>query len=121
MTQILQTRPDTTPMSMLERAVSSGASIEVLERLLALQERWQANTARIAFTASLSALRADMPEIVKSRKVDFSSGKGRTTYQYEDLAEMVAEIKSLDPRPGHAFDPPLAQPVIPDFTRCLRW
>ena len=30
----------------------------------------------------------------------------------EDLAEMVAEIKSLDPRPGHAFDPPLAQPVI---------
>ena len=33
----------------------------------------------------------------------------------EDLAEMVAEIKSLDPRPGHAFDPPLAQPVIPDI------
>jgi RNA polymerase sigma-54 factor len=33
----------------------------------------------------------------------------------EDLAEMIAEIKSLDPRPGHAFDPPLAQPVIPDI------
>ena len=33
----------------------------------------------------------------------------------EDLVEMVAEIKSLDPRPGHAFDPPLAQPVVPDI------
>ena len=33
----------------------------------------------------------------------------------EDLAEMLAEIRSLDPRPGHAFDPPLAQPVIPDI------
>jgi RNA polymerase sigma-54 factor len=33
----------------------------------------------------------------------------------EDLAEMVAEIKSLDPRPGHAFDPPLAQAVVPDI------
>ena len=33
----------------------------------------------------------------------------------EDLAEMVAEIKSLDPQPGHAFDPPLAQPVVPDI------
>jgi RNA polymerase sigma-54 factor len=33
----------------------------------------------------------------------------------EDLAEMVAEIKSLDPRPGHAFDPPLAEPVVPDI------
>ena len=33
----------------------------------------------------------------------------------EDLAEMVGEIKSLDPRPGHAFDAPVAQPVIPDI------
>ena len=33
----------------------------------------------------------------------------------EDLVEMVAEIKSLDPRPGLAFDPPLAPPVIPDI------
>ncbi|MGE5270964.1 MAG: hypothetical protein ACM3JG_14965, partial [Thiohalocapsa sp.] len=33
----------------------------------------------------------------------------------EDLSEMSAEIKSLDPHPGHAFDPPLAQPVVPDI------
>jgi RNA polymerase sigma-54 factor len=32
-----------------------------------------------------------------------------------DVAEMVAEIKSLDPRPGLVFDPPLAQPVVPDI------
>jgi RNA polymerase sigma-54 factor len=32
-----------------------------------------------------------------------------------DVAEMIAEIKSLDPRPGLAFDPPLAQPVVPDI------
>jgi RNA polymerase sigma-54 factor len=33
----------------------------------------------------------------------------------EDFAEMVAEIKSLDPRPGHSFDTPPLQPVIPDI------
>ncbi|HZW51448.1 MAG TPA: RNA polymerase factor sigma-54, partial [Rudaea sp.] len=33
----------------------------------------------------------------------------------EDFADMVADIKSLDPRPGHAFDLPLAQPVVPDI------
>jgi RNA polymerase sigma-54 factor len=33
----------------------------------------------------------------------------------EDMAEMIAEIRSLDPRPGLAFDPPLAQPVVPDI------
>jgi RNA polymerase sigma-54 factor len=32
-----------------------------------------------------------------------------------DMAEMIGEIKSLDPRPGLAFDPPLAQPVVPDI------
>ncbi len=33
----------------------------------------------------------------------------------DDVADMIAEIKSLDPRPGLAFDPPLAQPVVPDI------
>ena len=33
----------------------------------------------------------------------------------EDLAEMIAEIRSLDPRPGHSFDAPPPQPVIPDI------
>jgi len=33
----------------------------------------------------------------------------------DDFAEMVGEIKSLDPRPGLAFDPPQAQPIVPDI------
>jgi len=32
----------------------------------------------------------------------------------EDLAEMIAEIKSLNPKPGEAFEPEPEQPVIPD-------
>jgi len=32
-----------------------------------------------------------------------------------DVADMITEIKSLDPRPGLAFDPPLAQPAVPDI------
>ena len=28
---------------------------------------------------------------------------------------MISEIKSLDPRPGLAFDPPQAQPIVPDI------
>ena len=33
----------------------------------------------------------------------------------EDVVEMIREILSLDPWPGHAFDPPLAHPVVPDI------
>jgi RNA polymerase sigma-54 factor len=32
-----------------------------------------------------------------------------------DLAEMIAEIKSLDPKPGLALDPVTAQTVVPDI------
>ena len=32
----------------------------------------------------------------------------------EDIQAMAAELKSLDPKPGLAFDPALADPVIPD-------
>jgi RNA polymerase sigma-54 factor len=32
----------------------------------------------------------------------------------EDIAEMVMEIKALDPKPGLAFDPTVAHPVVPD-------
>ena len=32
----------------------------------------------------------------------------------EDLSEMVAEIRALDPKPGLAFDTPVIQAVIPD-------
>jgi RNA polymerase sigma-54 factor len=35
-----------------------------------------------------------------------------------DVHEMIREIQSLDPQPGLAFDPPLAQPVVPDI---LMW
>ena len=32
----------------------------------------------------------------------------------EDLADMVAEIRALDPKPGHAFGGAVIQPVVPD-------
>lgn len=33
----------------------------------------------------------------------------------EDLAEMIAEIRALDPKPGSAFDHEIAQTLIPDI------
>ena len=66
---------EVTPMAMVQQAISSGASIDVMERLLDLQERWQANEARRAFSAALAALRDDLPQIVKTQQVDFTTGR----------------------------------------------
>lgn len=81
-----------TPMEMIDQAVSQNASVETLEKLMALQERWEANQARKAFEEAISAAKAKLPAIVKNKRVDFTSGKGRTNYQYEDLASIMNQI-----------------------------
>jgi hypothetical protein len=87
-----QQRAVMTPMEMLDRAVSQNASVETLTQLMALQERWEANQARKAFDEAMAAAKANMPSIVKTKKVDFTSAKGRTNYQYEDLATIMNQI-----------------------------
>ena len=43
-----------TPMAMIDRALMSGAAPETLEKLLALQERWEANQGRKAFDEAMA-------------------------------------------------------------------
>ena len=89
-----------TPMDMLDRAIASGASVEVLEKLMGLQERWERNqerlagiAARRAFDEALAAAQAEMPTITKNRSASF--GPGKTAYQYEDLAEIVQTVDPI--------------------------
>jgi len=79
-----------TPMEMLNRAVMSGATPDTLERLLALQERWEHNQASKAFDDAIAAARADIPPIKKNKTVSF--GAGKTAYAHEDLAEIERTI-----------------------------
>lgn len=81
-----------TPMEMLDRAVSQNASVETLTQLMNLQERWEANQARKAFDEAMALAKANMPAILKTKKVDFTTQKGRTNYQYEDLASIMNQI-----------------------------
>lgn len=83
-----------TPMEILQQAVNGGASIETLEKLMGLQERWERNQARKDFDAAVANAKAEMPVIVKNRRVDFTSPKGRTNYRYEDMAEIA---RTVDP------------------------
>lgn len=94
---------DLTPMTMLQTALTSGAGVDTLERLLALQERWQEQQARRAFEAALSGLRAELPPILKTREVDFTSSKGRTHYRHEDLAEISGALSPVMAKHGLSF------------------
>ena len=92
-----------TPMEMLNQAVANGAGAEVMEKLLDLHERWEANQARKAFDAAMSDLRSNMPEIIKKREVDFTSQKGRTNYKYEDLSVVTEALSPVMAEHGLSF------------------
>lgn len=83
-----------TPMDMIGQAVANGAGIDVLEKLMSLQERYDASQAKKAYSAAMADAKAEIKPIVKNRKVDFTSQKGRTNYDYEDLAG-IADV--IDP------------------------
>lgn len=92
-----------TPMDMLNRAVAQGANIEVLEKLMGLQERWEAGQARKAFDEAMAAAKAKIPVIAKNRTVDFTSTKGRTHYKHEDLAEIARTVTPILARHGLSY------------------
>jgi hypothetical protein len=84
------------PMEMLSKAVTAGASIEIIEKFMGL-------AARAAFDQAIADARAEMPRILKTNKVDFTTGKGRTRYSYEDLASIAKEIDPILSKHGLTY------------------
>ena len=81
-----------TPMMMLQMAVQQGASVEQLERLMALQERYEANEAKKEFVAAMTKFKESPAVIEKNKTVDFTSQKGRTHYKHATLANVCDAI-----------------------------
>lgn len=94
-----------TPYDMVTQAVSNGASVEVVGRLLDLHERWEANRARKAFDAAMSDAKAEIGPIHKNRSVGYESKKSdsRTSYKHEDLAEIARTIDPVLSKHGLSY------------------
>lgn len=76
-----------TPMDMLNRAVASGANIDVLEKLMGLQERWQSQQARMAFDDAVAQAKKEIPVIIKNA----------TGHNSKKYANFAAIAKVVDP------------------------
>ena len=59
--------PAITPMEMLNIAVSQNADLNKLEKLMDLQERWESNEAKRAFSAALTEFQSKLGPILKKR------------------------------------------------------
>lgn len=92
-----------TPMEMIDRALTSGASVEALEKLMGMQERWEANQGRKAFDNAIAEAKAEIPDIRKNKVVDFTTQKGRTHYKHEDMAEIARTVNPILSKHGLSY------------------
>lgn len=81
-----------TPNTLLQLAVEKGASLEQLEKLMALSERWEANEARKAFVVAMAEFKSNPPEIVKDKSVSFQTSKGTTSYDHATLGNVTSAV-----------------------------
>lgn len=88
----------TTPMAMIDRALASGASPETLEKLLTLQERWEANQARKAFIAAMALARTKFKPILKGNKGYLDR------YKYETLTDVMDAVDGPLGDNGFSYD-----------------
>src|SRR5215467_14111279 len=100
-TEALAVVEPTPPSSMvlLQAAIQAGASVESLERLLALHERVKAKEARDAYFEALSAFQVECPVIPKRK----TAGQGSFTYRYAPLEDIVRAVSPLLRKHGLSY------------------
>lgn len=92
-TTTLTAVPAANPLAILAAAVERGADPDQLEKLLALQVRYEANQAAKEFGDALAEFQATCPPITKSRQ----AGQGSFAYDYaayEDVWSVAGPLLS---------------------------
>ena len=82
------------PAELIAQAISGGANLEQLEKLLTLQERYEANEAKKAYNKAMSDFKANPPEINKDKKVGYKTEKGSVGYTHASLYNVTEKINA---------------------------
>lgn len=80
------------PSKMIEQAVDKGADLEKLEKLLTLQERWEANEAKKAYHFAMAEFKTQPPKIKKDKRVGYDTSKGKVGYAHASLFNVTEKI-----------------------------
>lgn len=86
---------DNSPASMMIAAMSKGMDLDKLEKFMGLQERWEANEAKKAYTVAMAAFKKSPPKIDKDKHVKFTLKTGGTAeYSHASLANVTDKINA---------------------------
>ncbi|MFU1914967.1 ERF family protein [Bordetella avium] len=107
------------PMGMMLAAMQQGATLEQVEKMMDLQERWEHREAEKAFNDALAAFKAEAVEVLKSKTVDFTSQKGRTHYKHAELSDVVEAVGPALSRHGFSWSWRTEQPAGQIRVTCI--
>ena len=100
-TEIVETKnnvsqvAEQSPLSIMTLAITQGADLGQLEKMMALQERWEANEAKKAYVKAMAEFKANPPKINKDRRVSFKMKTGgKTEYSHASLGNVTEKINS---------------------------
>lgn len=88
----------TSPADLISQALASGADLDSLERLLALQERWQKGQALNAFNDAISKAKSEIGPIYKRQ-----TATGGAKFQFESLDDIDRQIKPILAKYGLSY------------------
>jgi hypothetical protein len=95
----------TTPGDLLRYALDKGADLAQLEKLMELQQRYEANEARKAFVAAMAAFKTEPVEIFKRKQVGYKTKEGDFVgYKHAELSDVTDAIAPAMARHGLSFD-----------------
>lgn len=80
------------PAQMIRDAVTGGADLSKLEKLLELQEKWEANEARKAYHTAMTAFKSNPPDIEKDKQVNYLQVKYRHATLYNVATKINAAL-----------------------------
>lgn len=87
--------PPANPLALLARAVERGLAPEQLEKLVALQERWEATQAKARWVEAVTAFRSECPTVFKGRPVRNKDGTARYSFAaYEDIKRATRPLEA---------------------------
>ena len=85
---------DSSPAALMLKAMDGKMDLDKLAQFMALQEKWEANQARKAYTQAMSDFKKNPPEIEKDSHVEYRTDKGITKYNHASLGNVTAKINT---------------------------
>ncbi len=84
----------TAPSDLLRMAVEQGADLDRLERLMALQERWEAGEAKKKFAVAFAAFKAEAVKIIKNKLITDGPLKNKKHAELSDAVNAATPALS---------------------------